>query len=406
MHHAIDVGQFTRGGKIMIRILLVDDSEVIRFLLTKSLERDPDLRVIAVANNGIEAIDLAKQHKPDVVLLDIEMPQMDGLTALPKVLQASPQSQIIVITGGSRDGAAAAIESLGKGAREFILKPGAEGAAKAQDFNEDVRLKIKAIAGEKSSTEVAPSAPVAPKPVAPTITTPAPATPKPPSALEALRKMATGMKPAGPAAPTETHAPAAKKKQHTVAAIVIASSTGGPEALLQVFKRLHGQLTHLPIFITQHMPPVFTAALAEHISRHGNRPCKEAVDGEIPIAGQTYIAPGGYHLILQKSGAHVVMRLTQDPPVNSCRPAADPMFASASAIYRDRLLSVVLTGIGQDGLNGARTVVENGGALIAQSRETCVVYGMPRAVAESGICDVVLPLDAIAQELVQRCSIT
>jgi two-component system chemotaxis response regulator CheB len=405
----------------MIRILLVDDSEVIRFLLTKSLERDPDLKVVAVANNGIEAIELAKQHKPDVILLDIEMPQMDGLTALPKILQASPQSQVIVVTGGSRDGAAAAIESLGKGAREFILKPGAEGAAKAQDFNEDVRLKIKAIMGGKSQPDAKPT----PLPTAypAPIYSAAPVTTKPPSALETLRKMAREEKSSAPttattaataatvatvATPTPATVDAAsdKKKQAAVTAVVIASSTGGPEALIQIFKRLHGQLTHLPIFITQHMPPVFTAALAEHISRHGNRPCKEAVDGENPVAGITYIAPGGYHLILQKVGTRVVLRLTQDPPINSCRPAADPMFASASAAYRDGLLSVVLTGIGQDGLNGARTVVENGGALIAQSKETCVVYGMPRAVAEAGICDVVLPLEAIAQELVQRCSAT
>jgi two-component system chemotaxis response regulator CheB len=364
----------------MIRILLVDDSEVIRFLLTKSLERDPELRVVATAANGLQAIEMAKQHKPDAILLDIEMPQMDGMTALPKILEASPNSQIIVITGGTRDSALTAIEALEKGAREFVLKPGADGAAKAQEFNEDVRLKIKAImatppavAGKRTQVSAIPLA-------------------QPTQA------------PSTSATPPSTSAVATRAKRGApIKALVIASSTGGPEALLHIFKGLHGQAKHIPIFITQHMPPTFTAVLAEHISRHGNRPCMEAVDGGIPIAGEVYVAPGGYHLVLQKDGPRVVMRLTQDPPVNSCRPSADPMFSSASNIYRDALLAVVLTGIGQDGLNGARNIVDNGGFLIAQDKDTSVVYGMPRAVAEAGICNTIAPISAIANEIIQHC---
>lgn len=373
----------------MIRILLVDDSEVIRFLLTKSLERDPELRVIAAASNGVEAINMAKLHQPDIILLDIEMPQMDGLTALPQILEAAPRSKIIIVTGGSRDSAATAIEALEKGAREFVLKPGAEGAAKAQEFNEDVRLKIKAIMAAAPARTIIKTQPASPQA--------APATPT------AISTKTSALQPL--AARTERTSPALPISKYSglVKALVIASSTGGPEALLHIFRGLQGQLTHIPIFITQHMPPTFTAVLAEHISRHGNRPCKEAVDGANPVAGETYVAPGGYHLVLQKDGPRVVMRLTQDPPVNSCRPSADPMFASASAIYRDALLSVVLTGIGQDGLNGARNIVDNGGTLIAQDKDSSVVYGMPRAVAEAGICDTILPIGSIAAELVQRC---
>ncbi|MFZ4542218.1 MAG: CheB methylesterase domain-containing protein [Rickettsiales bacterium] len=192
-------------------------------------------------------------------------------------------------------------------------------------------------------------------------------------------------------------------KQTVFHVLAIASSTGGPDALLKVFAGLKGKLKHLPIFITQHMPPIFTAALAEHISLHGERPCKEGVDGEAVEHGMTYVAPGGFHMLVRKEGDKMTLKLTQDPPVNSCRPSADPMFDSISKAYGRNVLGLVLTGIGADGAAGIRTIVENGGSVFAQDKETSVVYGMPRSAAETGMLESIQPLEQIPNYLIRRC---
>ncbi|MDX2095414.1 MAG: chemotaxis response regulator protein-glutamate methylesterase [Alphaproteobacteria bacterium] len=389
-----------------ITILLVDDSEVVRFLFTKSLERDPDLRVIATATNGLEAIEMAKNYQPDIILLDIEMPLMDGLTALPKILAVAHRSKVFIISGDSRSNARAAIESLELGASEFILKPGATGALNPQEFNEELRVKIKALIGPKERR----AAPALPRPPANIRTAKSPASA--PKTAPSLKKMApvTALRPPLANAPARAETPAAPislqpAKTTSVHALAIASSTGGPEALLRIFTDLNGQLQHIPIFITQHMPPVFTTALAEHITRHAGRLCREAVDGEKVAAGMIYLAPGGYHLLVRQTGQETTLALTQDPPVNSCRPSADPMFASISHAYGRNVLGLVLTGIGADGCQGARRIVENGGSVIAQDKASSVVYGMPRSVAEAGLCEAVVPLDRMADHLMRRCSL-
>lgn len=391
-----------------ISILLVDDSEVIRFLFTKSLERDPDLRVVATASNGIEAIEMAKKHQPNVVLLDISMPHMDGMTALPLVLQASPKSVVIVVSGDTRENAEAAIDSLGLGAAEFILKPGATGAMKAQDFNDELRLKVKALAGGgtlKSTAMAAPRPPVQNTQAPEELAKPAPAEP--------LKKLSPMTGPALPREKTAAAAPATPAKPSpyklvpptsvVIKAVALASSTGGPEALMRIFEGLRGELNHLPIFITQHMPSTFTAAMAEHLTRAGERKCLEAAEGMVAEPGVAYLARGGYHMILRAEGKKTVINLTQDPPVNSCRPAADPMFASLCAIYGANLLACVLTGIGHDGMLGAKTISHAGGSVIAQDKETSVVYGMPKAVAEIGVCEAILPIGDIAAYIKRRC---
>jgi two-component system chemotaxis response regulator CheB len=371
-----------------IRILLVDDSEVVRLLFSKALERDPQLRVVAVAGNGFEAIEMAKKHKPDVVLLDIEMPKMDGRTALPEILKHSPSSKVFIVSSNEQT-PEESLEALQHGAIDVFVKPGGNNHA-AQAFYSGLRDKLKAAAGD--GTE-------------------APATSQPPKLVEtaALPASTPKLKPvtylmrAPPPAPAAPQPPAPAKVyalqrpgNTAVRAIAIASSTGGPEALRVVLQGLSETSLAVPIFITQHMPPKFTVALAEQLARYAGRDCHEAIDGEAVKPGILYLAPGGHHLTVRIENKHPVIRLTQDAPVNSCRPSADPMFSSLSHIYGTALLAVVLTGIGNDGLMGARAVRANGGTVIAQDRATSAVYGMPRMVAEADICEAVLPLGDIA----------
>jgi two-component system chemotaxis response regulator CheB len=188
-----------------------------------------------------------------------------------------------------------------------------------------------------------------------------------------------------------------------VKALAIASSTGGPQALLRLFEDIKGRLMNIPIFITQHMPPTFTTILAGHITKAGGRECKEAQEGMIAAAGEAYIAPGDYHLIPEKNATgQIVMHVTQDPPENFCRPAADPMLRALSSIYGHQLAIVVLTGMGSDGAEGAKVAVSAGASVIAQDEASCVVYGMPKAVVDAGICRAVLPLSDIGSYLARE----
>lgn len=188
-------------------------------------------------------------------------------------------------------------------------------------------------------------------------------------------------------------------------AIAIASSTGGPPALTTLFEGLRGKLPHLPIFITQHMPATFTPIFAQQLSEAGGCDCREGKDGEAVSPVRVYLAPGGYHMEVHRGeNGRPTIHLTQDPPVNSCRPAADPMFNTISEVYGPGLLAVVLTGIGQDGTEGAKTIVKNGGTVIAQDEASSVVYGMPKTVAEQVACKAILPLNEIAAYIIKATS--
>lgn len=191
----------------------------------------------------------------------------------------------------------------------------------------------------------------------------------------------------------------AARRPHKFEALAIASSTGGPQALAEVLKSLRGKLDHIPVFITQHMPASFTSVLAQNLARVSGMDCHEAKDGERVKPGVIYVAPGDYHMLIEFTGMGNVIRLNQDPPVNFCRPSADPMLYTLAAIYKDRLLTVVLTGMGSDALNGCKTVVNTGGTVIAQDEASSVVWGMPRAVSEAKLAKYILPLDQIWHQI-------
>lgn len=343
--------------------------------MVKALTTDTRIEICGTAANGEMAIRMAGESLPDVIVLDIEMPVMDGMTALPHLLKISPKSKVIIASTLSLRNAEISLKALALGAADTLAKPSAKSGNEAEVFYRELRDKITALAGIHALTPV--SAPSAPQVVVP---------------------------PPKPVAPIQL-APHANipLRQIGVKALAIASSTGGPQALLTLFEALAGRIQGVPIFITQHMPPTFTTILADHIGKAGRRVCAEAKDGETAVAGHAYLAPGDFHMLAEATGdGRVLLRINQDAQENFCRPAADPMLRSLSRIYGKHLLVVVLTGMGQDGMEGAKVVVAAGGSVIAQDEASSVVYGMPKAVAEQGLCRAILPLTDIGKYIIQQ----
>ena len=354
-----------------IQVLLVDDSAVIRGLMSKALSNDADIVIAGSAANGEMAINMARDLKPDIVILDIEMPVMDGITALPKILAASPKSKVIMASTLTLRNAAISMQALSLGASDYLAKPSAKFGNEVDEFYRELLAKVKALSGKSSVASSSASSSMGGHAIAK------------PQAFKTL---------------IQTSLPISSVK-----AIAIACSTGGPQALINLYEALRGHLAHLPIFITQHMPPTFTTILAEHLHKAGVRPCSEAKHGDVVAPGHTYVAPGDFHMVPEKNAnGQVVITLNQNPPENYCRPAADPMLRALASIYGSGLLTVVLTGMGQDGMLGAKVVVENGGNVIAQDEASSVVYGMPKAVAEQGICRAILPLGEIGAYLIAQ----
>ena len=350
------------------RVMVVDDSAVIRAVLRRTLEADPEIRVVASVPDGQIAVDTIRRTSVDVVVLDVEMPKMDGLTALPLLIKASPNSKIIMASTLTRRNADISLRAMEAGAVDYIPKPSSgKEIDSGETFKRDLLGKVKAWwgAGKRNRDLIKPlGAPVVPRPTAKPASAPSDAK---------MRKVPVGFRPK---------------------IIAIGSSTGGPQALFNVLAHIAGKV-QLPIVITQHMPATFTAILAEHIGRKCGLTAIEGVDGEKLRPGQCYIAPGGKHMLIEGPAGEAVIRLNEEPPENFCRPAVDPMFRSIASIFGSSALSVILTGMGQDGMLGARSVVQQGGVLVAQDEATSVVWGMPGAVANDGTCSAILPVKEI-----------
>lgn len=346
-------------GPALIRVMVCDDSVVVRAALSRILESDPDIRVVARAGNGQVALDTLRRQSVDVVVLDIEMPVMDGMTALPLLLQAEPGLRVIVASTLTTRGAATALRALRLGAADYLPKPEAQDIGSGA-FGAELLAKVRGHARLQDRARL-----------------PAPSAAPSPTKLV--------LRPAG-------------KSPELVA---IGSSTGGPQALFTLAQGLAaGKASlHLPFVLTQHTPPAFTSILAEHITGLGGPPCKEAQDGQPLLPGCIHLAPGNRHLLVERCGGVLIARLSDGPPENFCRPAVDPMLRSASEACVGRVLAVMLTGMGQDGLLGTRALVEAGGTSIAQDEATSVVWGMPGAVARAGLCHAVLPMPEIAAKI-------
>ena len=344
------------------RVLLVDDSVVIRQLLTKTLAEDPAIEVIGTASNGKCALARIDQSVPDIVVMDVEMPEMTGLEALVEIRKKSPNLPVIMFSTLTAKGAATTLDALMLGASDYVTKPsniGSVGAA-IERVRADLVPKIKSlcriVTAPPSAPKVAKSSPVR---------------------------------------------PALTLSARTPEAIVIGVSTGGPRALATLLPGLKPGLG-VPVFIVQHMPPVFTKSLADHLAASSGLDVVEAKAGDEARPGRIFVAPGGYHMRLERRGLRVVTAIDQEPPENFCRPAVDVLFRSAAAVYGPALLGVVLTGMGQDGFRGSRDIVDKGGRVLAQDQATSVVWGMPSFVAEAGLADLLLPIDRIAAEIVLR----
>ncbi|MGB9115871.1 protein-glutamate methylesterase/protein-glutamine glutaminase [Bradyrhizobium sp.] len=364
-----------------LRVMVVDDSVVIRGMISRWLASEPDIVVAASLRTGLDAVNQIERVNPDVVVLDIEMPDLDGISALPLLLAKKRNLIIIMASTLTRRNAEISFKALSLGASDYIPKPeSTREAAAAETFRHDLLQKIRHL-----GAKVRRAAPASPVPhLAPAFDRAREPLPRAPVANPPLlRRSFSAQNPR---------------------VLLIGSSTGGPQALMTLVGEIGAVIDRFPVLITQHMPPTFTTILAEHLARVSHRPAREGVDGEVVKAGQIYLAPGGRHMRVARHGAEAVIALDDGPPVNFCKPAVDPLFTSAIDVWQGAILAVVLTGMGSDGMRGGKDIVAAGGSVIAQDEASSVVWGMPGAAANAGICAAVLPLDQIAPKLVRLFS--
>lgn len=359
---ALQTQELRAGQKI--RVMVVDDSVVIRRLVCHALEQDPDLEVVAVAGDGAIALSRIPQVNPDVITLDIEMPGMDGLEFLRRMRPLYPTIRVVMFSTLTERGAAATLEALARGADDYVTKASNAGSLDVSlaTLKEQLLPKIHQFFSKKKK---------APE----------------------QRAAAAGVQPE----------PAGRVGAQRPEVVLIGISTGGPAALAQVIPQLPGDFP-LPVLIVQHMPPLFTRLLAERLNAQTKLEVREAGEGDRVEPGRVYIAPGDFHMKVARNGAGVRIRLDQSAPLNSCRPAADALFMSAAEVYGGKALVAVLTGMGEDGLRGAKLLRAQGAGVIVQDEASSVVWGMPGAIATAGLADEVVPLQQMAAALQRRAA--
>jgi two-component system, chemotaxis family, protein-glutamate methylesterase/glutaminase len=340
-------------------------------MLSEILSGDPAIEVVGTASNGRLAIARLTQLQPDVVVMDIEMPEMTGLEALPHIRTSHPRLPVIMFSTLTTRGGAATLDALALGATDYVAKPANLGSVQAsiEAIRSQLVPKVKAFGG-------------APDPLhAPT------------------RPLASST--AAPARPLTTAPPRPRPVSSRVDVVAIGVSTGGPRALAEALPALPASLP-VPVVVVQHMPPIFTKLLADRLDGSCAVHVREAQAGDVLEAGNVYVAPGDFHMVVTGNAGAATVALNQDPPENSCRPAVDVLFRSCTAVYGQHVLAAVLTGMGRDGFRGAEVVRDAGGHVLAQDEATSVVWGMPGFVARSGLADRVVALDRVAPEIVDR----
>jgi two-component system chemotaxis response regulator CheB len=366
-----------------LRVMLVDDSVVIRGMISRWLGSEPDIVVAASLRTGLEAVNQIERINPDIAVLDIEMPELDGISALPLLLAKKRNLIVIMASTLTRRNAEISFKALSLGASDYIPKPeSTREPTAAETFRHDLVQKIRHLGAKVRRSSPATAAPSF---------VPAP---------ERIRETVHRAPTAAASAPIVRRSFSSQNPR----VLLIGSSTGGPQALMSVVADIGPVIDRVPVLITQHMPPTFTTILAEHLARASNRPAREAVDGEAVKPGHIYLAPGGRHMRVVRQGMETVIALDDGPPVNFCKPAVDPLFASAIDIWQGSILALILTGMGSDGMRGGKDIVAAGGSVIAQDEASSVVWGMPGAAAHAGICAAVLPLNQIAPKLVRLFS--
>lgn len=345
------------AGKI--RVLVVDDSLVIRHLVTQALREDPEIEVVGAEANGVLALARIPEVKPDLITLDIEMPEMDGLETLRRIRKLYPRLRTVMFSTLTTRGASATFEALSLGADDYVAK-----AANAGSLDRSLTVLRSELVPKIKQFFLAPAA--------------APVCSLQPPAAQISR-------------------PA---KRHKIRVLAVGVSTGGPQALSQMIPRLPANLP-VPVLVVQHMPPMFTRFLAERLQATSSLQVAEATDGMEIQPGRVIVARGDHHLKVRRQGNAVFAELSQEPPENFCRPAVDVLFRSLAQQYPGQVLSVVLTGMGSDGLQGTKLLKAGGSYSLAQDQPTSTVWGMPGAIVHAGLADQVLPLAQIASEIVR-----
>ncbi len=358
-----------------IKVLVVDDSVVIRKIVSESLAKDPALEVVGTASNGKIALQKVPLLKPDIITLDMEMPEMDGLETLDHLKKLHPEIPVIMFSTLTQKGASGTLDALSRGAVDYTGKPTNLGnnLGGQDQIRDDLIPKIKNICARRAKrTGNAATATV----------------PTPSSSI---------LKPAAP--PVLAKIPILPNRIDCVA---IGVSTGGPNALSELMPTFPKDFP-VPILIVQHMPPHFTKLLSERLSLKSNIEILENEPGMELKPGRAIIAAGDYHMTVIRKGTQLVTQANQDPPENSCRPAVDVMFRSVAGVFGAHLLGVVLTGMGQDGAKGAQVIHDKGGRIIIQDEESSVVWGMPSYIAHAGLAEKILPLNQIGQTIIHIC---
>ena len=360
-----------------IRVMVVDDAVVVRGLVSRWIEEEPGLALAASLRTGRDAVNQLERANPDVVVLDVDMPELDGISALPLLLEKKRDLVIIMASTLTRRNAEISLRALSLGAADYVPKPETNrGITTSVEFRRELIDKIRNLGGRRKGHGLAQ------------VRAPA---------------LVPGRRPALERVDTRSDAPIRLRPFSPIVprVLLIGSSTGGPQALSALIAELKPVIERVPVLITQHMPPTFTTILAEHLAHASRLPAREAVHGETVAPRNIYVAPGGRHMLVAPQNGAAVISLDDSPPINFCRPSVDPMFASAARVWGSAALGVVLTGMGTDGTNGARELAEAGGSIIAQDEETSVVWGMPGSAAHAGVCAAVLPLGGIAGKLVR-----
>jgi two-component system chemotaxis response regulator CheB len=355
-----------------VRVMIVDDAVVVRGLVSRWIGLEPDMQVVRVCKNGREALEQFDLANPDIVVLDIEMPELDGIATLKEMHARRPRLPVIMASTLTKRGAEITLKALSLGASDCVPKPDINQTPGAsEEFRRELIDKIRHLGGRRSAFVPLPRNQVRTTPL--------------------THKLADDIK-------------LRNFSKILPRAILIGSSTGGPQALATLIKDLAPIIDRVPVMIVQHMPPIFTATLAEHLGRFAGKPAREAINGEPLKAGLIYVAPGGKHLALIKRDHGIEVVIDDSAPIHFCKPAVDALFLSASNALDGRALCIVLTGMGSDGKKGALAIADNGGNVIAQDEATSVIWGMPGSAANAGACAAVLPINEIGPKAVRMIS--
>ncbi|MCL4532192.1 MAG: chemotaxis response regulator protein-glutamate methylesterase [Actinobacteria bacterium] len=358
-------GHNAPGVESAVRVLVVDDSAFMRYVVSKELSADPSIKVVGMARDGLDALQKVGELKPDVVTMDLEMPRMDGLTALGRLMSEDPVP-VVLLSSLTQEGAAVTIHGLELGAADFVTKPSTVQAASSVETWQTLLAKVKAAARLDVRR------------------------------LRSRSIQAPHMTPRTPVQPV-VHREQPKKPEKLV---VVGTSTGGPRALFDVIPRLPNSLD-AAVVVVQHMPPGFTRSLASRLNDVSPLEVKEAEDGDQITLGRALLAPGDFHMVVKRGGR---IGLERSPSIHGVRPAVDVTMESAASVFGARTVAVVLTGMGRDGTAGALSIRRVGGVVLAEDEATCVVYGMPRSAYEAGAVNRVVRLEHVADAIVQAVS--